>query len=124
MSCPDVYVIYCCYKESCALVKMYSLLLQNQMMPCKGQSKTFSSKLDIYFHKYLMLKVSDVLLPLNFYTPQLSALAHKIISFETMSFHFITAYRIILGVLVKHKPSVTTTVKALWHMAGVSVIQF
>lgn len=90
----------------------------------QGPKQTFSSKLDIYFHKNLMLRVSDVLLPLNFYTPQLSTLAHKIISFETMSFHFITAYRIILGILVKHKPSVTTTVKVLWHMAGVPVIQF
>jgi len=25
--CPDVYMTYFCYKESCALVKMYSLIM-------------------------------------------------------------------------------------------------
>lgn len=67
----DASVSYSCTQETCSLTKIYSLCLQNLMMV---QSKTFLSKLNNYFLKNVMLRVTYVLLPMNFCMTQLSAL--------------------------------------------------
>lgn len=59
--------------------------------------------------------------------PQLSAgeeSRQSFLSFETMSYHFMIAYRIGSEVLVKHESPVVTTTEVLRHMAGAYVIQF
>lgn len=94
------------------------------MMPCKGQSKPLLFRIKYLLSQELNVESQRCASAAEFLHDAALCISLESLSFETICFQFIMAYRIIFEVLVEHKSSVVTATKALRHRAGVYVIEF